>query len=272
MTGTQTETTADISDDNHTVDQLFRLTDRVAIVTGGTRGLGRAIAAGFSAAGAKLVVASRKPESVKLAEYQLRECGADVLGVVAHMGDLDQVRALVDRTVDHFGGIDIVVNNAATPLTLPVGQHTSEAWAKSYDVNLRGPVFLVEAAIPHLRRSSHAAVVNVLSVGAFRYSPEMAMYSAAKAAMLSWTRSMAAALAPDIRVNALAPGAIVTEMLQATSPEHQQRVANAALMRRAADPAELVGPALFLASDASSFMTGQVVVVDGGLTPASPAS
>jgi len=272
MTETQTETATDMSDDNRTFDQLFRLTDRVAIVTGGTRGLGRAIAAGFSAAGAKLVVASRKPESVKLAEYELRECGADVLGVVAHMGDLDQVRALVDRTVDHFGRIDIVVNNAATPLTLPIGQHTPEAWAKSYDVNLRGPVFLVEAAIPHLRRSSHAVVLNVLSVGAFRYSPETAMYSAAKAAMLSWTRSMAAALAPDIRVNALAPGVVLTEMLQATSPEHQERMTNAALMRRAAEPEEMVGPALFLASDASSFMTGQVVVVDGGLTPASPAS
>jgi NAD(P)-dependent dehydrogenase (short-subunit alcohol dehydrogenase family) len=272
MTETEADTAADLPADHPAVDQLFRLTDRVAILTGGTRGLGRAMAAGFAAAGAKVVVASRKPEAVKVAEHELRECGADVLGVVAHMGDLDQVRALVDRTVDHFGGIDIVVNNAATPLTLPVGQHTPEAWAKSYDVNLRGPVFLVEAAIPHLRRSSHAVVVNVLSAGAFLYSPETAMYSGAKAAMLSWTRSMAAALAPDIRVNALAPGVILTEMLLATSPEHQERMTNAALMRRAAEPEEMVGPALFLASDASSFMTGQVVVVDGGLTPASPAS
>jgi NAD(P)-dependent dehydrogenase (short-subunit alcohol dehydrogenase family) len=267
-----TETQTDMPADNHAINQLFRLTDRVAIVTGGTRGLGRAMAVGFAAAGAKLVVASRKPEAVKAAEYELRKRGADVLGVVAHMGDLDQIRALVDRTVDQFGGIDIVVNNAATPLTLPVGQHTPEAWAKSYDVNLRGPVFLIEAAIPHLRRSSHAAVVNVLSAGAFLYSPDTAMYSAAKAAMLSWTRSMAAALAPDIRVNALAPGVILTDMMLATSPDHQERMANAALMRRAAEPEEMVGPALFLASDASSFMTGQVVIVDGGLTPASPVS
>jgi NAD(P)-dependent dehydrogenase (short-subunit alcohol dehydrogenase family) len=173
--------------DSLQTERLFRLTDRVAIVTGGTRGIGRAIAAGFAAAGAKIVVASRKPEAVREAENQLRERGADVLGVVAHMGDLDQVQALIGHTAEHFGGIDIVVNNAATPLTLPVGQHTPQAWAKSYDVNLRGPVFLVEAAIPHLQRSSHAVVVNVLSAGAFLYSPNTAMYSGAKAAMLSWT-------------------------------------------------------------------------------------
>ncbi|BCO39212.1 hypothetical protein MINTM001_03510 [Mycobacterium paraintracellulare] len=134
MTKTKTKIATDMPAHNRTIDQLFRLTDRVALVTASTRGLGRAMAGGFAAAGAKPVLASRKPEAVKAAEYELREHGFDVLGVVAHMGDLDQVPALVDRTVDHFGDIDIVVNNAATPLTLRVGQHTPEAWAKSYDV------------------------------------------------------------------------------------------------------------------------------------------
>ncbi|MEV8546443.1 glucose 1-dehydrogenase [Streptomyces sp. NPDC051572] len=254
------------------VERMFQLIDRVAIVTGGTRGMGRAVATGFVAAGAKVVVASRKPEAVLEAERELRERGAEVLGVVAHMGDLDQVQDLVDRTADRFGGIDIVINNAANPLSLPIGQHTPEAWAKSYDVNLRGPVFLVEAALPHLRRSSHGVVVNVLSAGAFAYSPDTAMYCAAKAAMVSWTRSMAAALAPGIRVNALAPGVVLTDMILRTDPEYRERMENAALMRRGAQPEEMVGPALFLASDASSFMTGQVLIVDGGLTPASPVS
>jgi NAD(P)-dependent dehydrogenase (short-subunit alcohol dehydrogenase family) len=252
------------------VERLFQLTDRVAIVTGGTRGIGRAVATGFVAAGAKVVVASRKPDAVAEAERELREQGGDVLGVVANMGDLDQIRDLVERTVDRFGAIDIVVNNAANGLSLPIGQHTPEAWAKSHDVNLRGPVFLVEAALPHLRRSSAAVVVNVLSVGAFMYSPETAMYCAAKAAMLSWTRSLAAALAPAIRVNALAPGAVLTDMMAGTGPETRERMERAALLRRAAAPEEMVGPALFLASEASGFMTGQVLIVDGGLTPAGP--
>jgi NAD(P)-dependent dehydrogenase (short-subunit alcohol dehydrogenase family) len=248
---------------------LFDLTGRVAIITGGTRGLGWSIAQGFLAAGAKVVVASRDPASVASAEEQLKDQGGDPLGVVAHVGNLDHIDHLVQATVDRFSGIDIVINNAANPLSLPIGQHTPEAWIKSHDVNLRGPVFLVEAALPYLRKSTCGVVINVLSAGAFMYSPDTAMYCGAKAAMLSWTRSLAAALAPEIRVNALAPGVVMTDMMKKTSEEHQQRMQSAGLLRRGADPGEMVGPALFLASDASSFMTGQVLVVDGGLTPGS---
>jgi NAD(P)-dependent dehydrogenase (short-subunit alcohol dehydrogenase family) len=249
---------------------LFDVRDRVAIVTGGTRGIGRAIAEGFVCGGAKVVVASRKPEACRETEAHLRSLGVggDALAVPAHMGDLDAVNALVDRTVDAFGGVDIIVNNAANALTQPLGEFTVEAWQKSFDVNLRGPVFLVQAALPHLERSEHASIVNVISAGAFLFSANVAMYAAAKAALMSFTRSMAADFAPrGIRVNALAPGTVDTDMVRANTPEMQQAMANAGFMRRAATPDEMVGPVLYLASDASSFMTGQVVLVDGGLVP-----
>ncbi len=254
--------------DKAKLGSLFDVRDRVAIVTGGTRGIGRAVAEGFASGGARVVVASRKADACAETEAHLRKLGAKALGVATHMGDLDAGRALVEQTVERFGGVDIVVNNAANALTQPLGQFTPEAWQKSFDVNLRGPVFLVQAALPHLERSAHAAVVNVISAGAFLFSSNVAMYSAAKAALMSFTRSMAADFAPrGIRVNALAPGTVDTDMVRANPPEGQRAMANASFMRRAAHPDEMVGPVLFLASDASSFMTGQVLLVDGGLVP-----
>jgi NAD(P)-dependent dehydrogenase (short-subunit alcohol dehydrogenase family) len=182
------------------------------------------------------------------------------------VGDVDGGAALVAATVERFGGIDVVVNNAANALAQPLGQQTPEAFAKSFDVNVRGPVFLVQAALPHLAASEHASVVNVISAGAFLFAPGLSMYVAGKAALMSFTRSMAAELAPQgIRVNALAPGSVDTDMVRNSPPEVQERMARAALMRRLAAPEEMVGPALFLASDASSFMTGQALLVDGGL-------
>ncbi len=250
------------------LEQLFDLTDRVAIVTGGTRGIGRSIAEGFVAAGAKVAVASRKADSCADAEAALRAAGGEAIGVPTHMGDLDAIRALVDTTLDRFGRLDIVVNNAATALREDIGAFTPEAYTKSMDVNLRGPVFLVEASIPHLEASPAASIVNVISAGAFLYSSFTATYAAAKAALMSYTRAWAADLAPKgIRVNALAPGSIDTDMMRANSEEAQARMAQASHMNRTAHPDEMIGPALFLASDAASFVTGQVLIADGGLVP-----
>ena len=254
--------------DRQKLQRLHDLSGRVAVVTGGTRGIGRAIAEGFLCAGATVVVASRKADACAETEAHLRALGGDALGVPTHMGDIDAINALVDRTVDQYGRLDIVVNNAANALTLPFGHLTEEAWEKSLGTNLRGPVFLVERALPHLEASGNAAVLNVISAGAFLFSANTAMDSAAKAGLMAMTRSMAAAFAEKgIRVNALAPGTVDTDMVRNNTPETVESMTQASVMRRAADPDEMVGPALLLCSDAGSFVTGQVVIADGGLTP-----
>lgn len=245
----------------------FDVEGRVVIVTGGSRGIGRAIAGRFAELGAKVVVASRKADACTAAAEEIRAAGGAALAVPTHVGDLDAVAALVDRTVEHFGGIDVVVNNAANPLALPIGTITPEAFAKSFDTNVRGPLFLVQAALPHLRRSEHASVVNVVTAGVYTHATYVSLYVAAKTALVSFTRSMAAELARDgIRVNAIAPGSTRTDMLTSMPEEFQDAAVATQLIRRMADPDELVPAALFLASSASSFMTGQVVVVDGGMT------
>jgi NAD(P)-dependent dehydrogenase (short-subunit alcohol dehydrogenase family) len=249
-------------------ERLFDMSGRVVIVTGGTRGIGRALAEGYVSAGAKVVVASRKADACKETEEHLRTLGGEAIGVPTHLGDLDALADLVSRTVDEFGAIDVVVNNAATALAQPIGEYTPEAWQKSLDVNLRGPVFLVQEALPHLKRSEHAAVLNVLSGAAFMYSSVVSLYATGKAALLAQTRSAAAELAPfGIRVNALAPGTVDTDMVRANTPEKQQVMIDIMLLKRMAEPDEMVGPALLLTSDAGSFVTGQVLLADGGMVP-----
>jgi len=250
------------------LDQLFRLDGRVAIVTGGTRGIGRAIAHAYALAGAKVVVASRKQDACESTATAIEAAGGEALGVATHAGELDQLERLVAATVERFGGIDILVNNAANALALPLGEITPEAWEKSFGVNLRGPVFLMQYALPHLEASGHASIVNLSSAGAFLFGPRTHMYAAAKAGLLAYTRSLAAELAPkQIRVNAIAPGTVDTDMVRNNPPVVQELMKNAALMKRAAHPDEIVGLALYLASDASSFVTGATINIDGGLVP-----
>ena len=254
--------------DREKLQSLHDLTGRVAIVTGGTRGIGRSIAEGLVAAGAKVAVASRKVDACEETEAALRAAGGEAIGVPTHMGQVEAINALVDRTVEEFGRLDMVVNNAANALTLPFGQLTEEAWEKSLGVNLKGPTFLVERALPHLEASGNASILNVISAGAFLFSANTSMYAAGKAGLMAMTRSMAATFAErGIRVNALAPGTVDTDMVRNNTPEAQEGMAKASFMRRAAHPDEMVGPALLLLSDAGSFITGQVILADGGLTP-----
>jgi NAD(P)-dependent dehydrogenase (short-subunit alcohol dehydrogenase family) len=251
-----------------TFERLFDMTGRTVIVTGGTRGIGLALAEGFVLAGAGVVVASRKPDACEQAGEHLRGLGGQAIGVPTHLGNIDDLAALVQRTVDAFGGIDVVVNNAANALAQPLGEMTPEAWAKSYEVNLRGPVFLVQHALPYLKESAAAAVLNMVSVGAFNFAPATSIYASAKATLVSVTRSMAAEFAPlGIRVNALAPGPVDTDMMRNNPQEAIDHMTGATLMKRLARPDEMVGAALLLASDAGSYMTGQVIIADGGGTP-----
>ena len=237
-------------------------------MTGGTRGIGRALAEGYAAAGARVVVASRKAEACKETEQHLQAMGGEALGVPTHLGELDALRALVQRTLDAFGGIDVVVNNAANALALPHGEYTPEAWARSLDVNLRGPVFLVQEALPALKRSRHASVLNVLSGAAVLFSASVSLYAIGKAGLMAATRSMAAEFAPHgIRVNALSPGTTDTDMVRKNPLEAQAEMTKLQLLPRMAHPDEMVGPALLLTSDAGSFITGHVVFADGGMVP-----
>lgn len=176
--------------------QLFRLDGRVALVTGGTRGIGRAIAEGFGHAGARLVVASRKPEACAETEEALRSLDIDAVGIACHMGSMSDVRALVMATVERFGALDVVVNNAANALAEPIGSFTEAGVTKSIDVNVKGPIFLIQESLPYLRVSDHASVINIVSAGAWLFSATVAHYAAAKAAMVSYTKALAAGLAP----------------------------------------------------------------------------
>ncbi|HUO40876.1 MAG TPA: SDR family oxidoreductase [Mycobacterium sp.] len=249
--------------------RLFDLTGRTAIITGGTRGIGLALAKGHLAAGANVVVTGRSPERCAEVERALREqAPGRVAAVVANAGNESQVRGVVAQSVSTFGGIDIVVNNAATALAQPLGEITAAAWEKSLSVNVGGPLFLVQAALPHLEIGEHAAILNVVSTAAFMFAPTVSIYAAGKAALMSLTRSMAAAFAPrGIRVNALCPGPVDTDMVRKNTPEFIAAMADSTLLRRIADPEEMVAPSWLLTSDAGSYITGQVLLADGGSVP-----
>ena len=245
----------------------IHLEDKVVLITGGSRGIGEAIARACGAAGARVAIASRKLDGVTAAAERLRADGIIAEPFACHTGKLDDVKRLVAGTVERLGRIDVVVNNAATALALPLGSFTPEAWAKSNDVNLRGPVFLVQAALPHLK-ASRGNVLNVLSGAAFMFSGNVSLYAGAKSALLAYTRSMAAEFAPfGVRANALAPGTTDTDMVRANPQAAIDVMTSINLHKRMAHPDEMVGPALLLTSDAGSFITGQALCVDGGMVP-----
>lgn len=253
---------------HHDISRLADLTDRVAIVTGGSRGLGRAMAIGLAKAGAAVVIASRKQESCDAVAAEIRALGGRALAMAARMQEEADLQALVEVTVAELGRIDIVINNAATVLDRSLDALTQDTFNGAFDTNLLGPLLLTRAAAPHLGAHGVGSVINISSIAAVRATPTRFLYPAIKSAMLQHTRSLAVLLAPQrIRVNAIMPGTFRTDMVEkAFSDDELARRAATTPVGRVAEPDELVGPALFLASDMSSYVTGAVLTVDGGAT------
>jgi NAD(P)-dependent dehydrogenase (short-subunit alcohol dehydrogenase family) len=250
------------------LSRMFDLTGRVAIVTGGSRGLGRSMALGLAKAGAAVVVASRKLEACEAVVSEITAIGSRGLAVAARMQEPDDIDRLVDATIRTFGRLDIVVNNAGTVLDRSLDALDPASFAGAFTTNLLGPLLLVKAARPHLALSGHGAVVNIISVAADAASPNRYLYPPAKAALAQATKTLARDLAPEhIRVNAISPGTFRTDMVErAFDDVTLARIAAATPLGRVADPDEIVGPALLLVSDAGSFVTGEVFTVDGGTT------
>ncbi len=246
----------------------FDLTGRVAIVTGGSRGLGRAVALGFAQAGASVVVASRKLDACAAVVAEIEAGGGQGLAVAARMQDPAEVAALVDAAVVRFGRLDIVVNNAATVLDRGIDALDESAFIGAFTTNLLGPLLLVQHALPHLAAGGHGSVINIVSIAAHAGSPGRYLYPPVKAALAQATRSLARDLGPQaIRVNAISPGTFRTDMVtKAYDDATLARIGRMAPLGRIAEPDEMVGPALLLASDAGSFITGALLIVDGGAT------
>jgi NAD(P)-dependent dehydrogenase (short-subunit alcohol dehydrogenase family) len=251
--------------------QAWSLDGRVAVVTGGTRGIGLAVTAGLAKAGADVVPASRTEGDVDRAVDLVEGYGRDAVAVTADVTDDADVRRLFERTVAELGGVDVLVNNAgvnpADALGLPEAVDP-EAVDDTLDVNLRGAFRCVRAAADHLRSSPNGAVVNVASVGGVVGLPRQHPYVASKHGMVGITRSMALDWAPEVRVNALAPGYVVTELTAELRDDDRlyESILRRTPLERMADPEEIAAPAVFLASDAASFVTGECLAVDGGWT------
>ena len=246
----------------------FDLTGRVAIVTGGSRGLGRAIALGLAKAGASVVVASRKIEACAAVVTEIEALGGSGLAVATRVAEPADLRSLVDSTMARFGRLDIVVNNAATVLDRSLETLDAASFHGAFTTNLLGPLLLVQAAVPHLEASGHGAILNIISIAVDGGSPGRYLYPPVKAGLAQATRSLALDLAPKgIRVNAISPGTFVTDMVtKAFDEKARAYIAKQIPLGRLGDPEELVGVALLLACDAGSYITGELITVVGGAT------
>lgn len=246
----------------------FRLDGKVAIVTGGTRGIGLSIACTLARAGARVMVSSRKAEHVEAALQALRADGHDVHGLASNMGKPSDAHELAARTVEHFDGIDIIVNNAATnPIFGPLQQATADAFDKIFDVNVKGPFELCKTAHAIMVERGGGAIVNISSIGGVTPEAGLGLYSMSKSALISLTKVMAQEWGADgIRANVICPGLIKTKFSSALWQDEAiaDKVLGHQPLRRIGVPDDVAGLALFLASEASAYCTGSVYMVDGG--------
>lgn len=254
-----------------TAKELFDLSGRVAIVTGSTKGIGRAMVQGLAEAGANVVVSSRKQDLCdEIAKEVADSTGVEVLGLACHVGDWDGIPGFIEKVVDRFGTVDVLVNNAGiNPAPTTVSDMTIEYWRKMFTVNLEGPLRMAQQVAPIMRDHGGGSIVNIVTMAAYSGGSNVCAYGSSKAGLINLTKSMAQEWAPwNIRVNALCPGPFDTEMVQGAErvrPGFVDMIANGTLMKRVADAPEIVGPVLYLASDASSYVTGDEISVSGGM-------
>jgi len=246
----------------------FDLTGRVAVVTGASRGIGEAIARGLAQYGAQVVVSSRKLEACEPVAAAINAEGGKALAIACHIGDMAAIAALFEAVEEKFGRLDVLVNNAATnPYYGHILDTDLGAFQKTVDVNIRGYFYSSVMAGRIMRRQGRGSIINIASVNAVRPGPQQGIYSITKGAVLNMTKAFAKECGPDgIRCNAILPGLVRTKFASALFADKEQYdyfVANAPL-RRHGEPQDLAGAAVFLASDASSYVTGEYLVVDGG--------
>lgn len=244
---------------------LTRLDGRAALVTGATRGIGRAIAEGLGAAGASVCVTARKPDAVEAAVTELRAAGVDATGHVGSAGDPDAIADGVAHCMAVFGRVDVLVNNAATnPQYGPLAEADLGAVDKVWQVNVRGPLRYAQAVWAAWMGEHGGVILNVASLAALRAEANLGAYNLSKAALAQLTRQLALEMAPGVRVNTIAPGLIKTDMSRVL-----WEGGDTSLLRQplgfVGDPDDVAGLAVFLASPAARYITGDLIVVDGGL-------
>jgi NAD(P)-dependent dehydrogenase (short-subunit alcohol dehydrogenase family) len=241
---------------------MHDLTGRTAIVTGASRGIGLAIAQQLADAGANVVLTSRDQQSADAAAAKI---DGNALGVAAHVAEDDAAQRCVDLTLERFGSIDILVNNAGTnPAFGPLIDQDHGRFAKIYDVNLWGPLLWTSKAVKGWMGEHGGAVVNIASIGGLSHEPGLGLYNSTKAALIHATKQLALELSPKVRVNAVCPGVVRTRLAEMLWKEHEQLLAATTALGRIGEPPDVAQAVTFLASDAASWVTGEVMVVDGG--------
>ncbi|WP_160718966.1 SDR family oxidoreductase [Bacillus sp. USDA818B3_A] len=251
------------------VKQLFDLTGKVAIVTGGGRGLGQQIAEGFAEAGAHVVVCSRKLEACEAVSEEIKKLGVDSLALKCDVSNPEEVRNVVERTVERFGRIDILVNNSGATWGAPVEEMPLEAWQKVMNINVTGTFLMTQAVGKIMLAQQSGKIINIASVAGLKGSNPEVMnaigYNASKGAVITFTKDLAVKWGPrGIYVNAIAPGFFPTKMSKGLLEAGGQVILEGTPLRKFGSDTDMKGAAVFLASPASDFVTGDVLVVDGG--------